>query len=112
MPNTATAKSLPFGEDTECPAGNVIQVKKTDDGVHTGTIDPAWSLGACCCSDVSQEFTITPTLIVPCMFLCGLTVIPELLIIPTLRYSLQVWLISVPLPFPAGVNHSIWVQFD
>jgi len=57
---SATAKSLPFDENTECPAGYVIQVKKTDDGVHTGTITPAgpWvpvSTGA------DQVFTITTT---------------------------------------------------
>jgi hypothetical protein len=57
---SATAKSLPFDENTECPAGYVIQVKKTDDGVHTGTIAPAgpWvpvSTGA------DQAFTITTT---------------------------------------------------
>ena len=38
---TATAKSLPFDESTPCPAGNIIQVKKTDNGVGTGIITPA-----------------------------------------------------------------------
>lgn len=57
---SATPKSLPFGENTECPAGYVIQVRKTDDGVHTGTITPAgpWvsvSAGA------DQSFIITTT---------------------------------------------------
>ena len=38
---TATAKSLPFDEATPCPAGNIIQVKKTDNGFGIGTITPA-----------------------------------------------------------------------
>ncbi len=38
---TVTAKSLPFDKDTACPAGYVIHVKNTDDGDHTGTINPA-----------------------------------------------------------------------
>jgi hypothetical protein len=57
---SATKKSLPFDENTACPAGHIINVKKIDDGVHTGSIEPAgpWvpvSTGA------DQAFTITTT---------------------------------------------------
>jgi hypothetical protein len=107
---TATKRSLPFDENTACPSGYVIQVKKTDDGVHTGTIEPAGSWVPVA-AGVSQEFTITTT--VDCT-------------------SVSVWIdnntgdpdYNHPCVTPPGVvnfspvtlspnaNHSIWVAFD
>jgi hypothetical protein len=58
---SATTKSLPFDENTSCPAGYVIHVKKTDDGVHTGTIDPAGPWVPVTAAGASQAFTITTT---------------------------------------------------
>jgi|GEM_PF-1108581 len=107
---TATAGSLPFGEDTECPTGYVIQVKKTDDGVHIGTIDPPgpWVPVA---AGVSQAFTITTT--VDCttvsVYLDGETETPtysQPCVQPPGEVNFSPFTIS------PGANHSILVQFD
>jgi hypothetical protein len=106
---TATAKSLPFDEATACPAGNIIQVKVTDDGVGTGIITPAgpWVPVA---SNVVQEFTIIPSFDVCTFFNVyedGNTTTPTYrrldCLVPGQSYT-------IPLS-PAGVNHSIWVEF-
>ena len=107
---SATAKSLPFSEDTECPAGYVIQVKKTDDGVHTGTIDPPgpWVPVA---AGVSQAFTIATT--VDCtsvsVWLDNNTGDPDYsqpCVTPPGEVNFSPFTIS------PGANHSIWVAFD
>jgi hypothetical protein len=105
---TATAKSLPFDESTPCPAGNIIQVKKTDNGARTGIITPAgpWVPVA---SNINQTFdiitisdctsvtvyiegnTTTPLYSNPCVQPAG----------PAYTYT-----------FGSGINHSIWVVFD
>jgi len=107
---SATAKSLPFDENTACPAGYVIQVKTTDDGVHTGTIDPSgpWVPVA---AGVSQAFTITTT--VDCttvsVYLDGETETPtysQPCVQPPGEVNFSPFTIS------PGANHSILVQFD
>jgi hypothetical protein len=107
---TATKKSLPFDENTACPAGYVIHVKKTDDGVHTGTISPAgpWVPVA---AGVSQAFTITTT--VDCttvsVYLDGETETPtysQPCVQPPGEVNFSPFTIS------PGANHSILVQFD
>ena len=105
---TATARSLPFDEATACPAGNLIQVKKTDNGVRTGIIAPAgpWVSVA---TNVNQVFTIST--IVDCtsvtVYVEGNTVTPlyqNNCVTPAgLAFSHT---------FNAGTNHSIWVDFD
>jgi hypothetical protein len=105
---TATAKSLPFGEATPCPAGNIIQVKKTDTGVPSGIITPGgpWVSVA---TNVNQVFTIST--IVDCtsvtVYVEGNTVTPlyqNNCVTPAgLAFSHT---------FNAGANHSIWVDFN
>jgi hypothetical protein len=103
---TATAKSLPFDEATACPAGNLIQVKKTDNGVRTGIIDPAgpWVPVA---SDVNQEFTITPS-VDSCTFF-------RVYIDGNTETEFYSYVSCEPFTytytFNAGFNHSIWVEF-
>ncbi|MBP1746545.1 MAG: hypothetical protein H6Q54_1160 [Deltaproteobacteria bacterium] len=107
---SATAKSLPFDENTACPAGYVIQVKKTDDGVHTGTIDPPgpWVPVA---AGVSQAFTITTA--VDCttvsVWLDNNTGVPDYIhpcVTPPGAVNFN------PVTISPGANHSILVQFD
>lgn len=106
---TTTARSLPFDEDTACPSGYVIQVKKTDDGVHTGTISPAgpWVPVA---ANADQAFTITTTEDNTAVYVY----VDGNIITPvyentstgaagfTYTYTFSV----------VGANHSIWVDFD
>ena len=106
---TAKATSLPFDEDTACPSGYVIQVKKTDDGVHTGTVSPAgpWVSVA---ANADQAFTITTTEDNTAVYVY----VDGNIITPvyentstgaagfTYTYTFSV----------VGANHSIWVDFD
>lgn len=101
---TTTAKSLPFDESTPCPAGNLIQVKKTG----TGIIAPAgpWVPVA---SNINQTFdviTITDCTSVT-VYIEGQTTTP--------LYSnscVQPAGLAFSYTFGAGINHSIWVVFD
>jgi len=105
---TASSRSLPFDEGTPCPAGNIIQVKKTDNGFGIGTITPAgpWVPVA---TNVNQVFTIST--IVDCtsvtVYVEGNTVTPlyqNNCVTPAgLAFSHT---------FNAGANHSIWVDFN
>jgi hypothetical protein len=105
---TATAKSLPFDESTPCPAGNIIQVKKTDNGVRTGIITPAgpWVPVA---SNINQTFDIIT--IVDCtsvtVYIEGNTTTPLFS-----NSCVQPAGLAYTYIFGAGTNHSIWVEFD
>lgn len=105
---TSSSRSLPFDENTPCPEGNLIQVKKTDNGVRTGIIAPAgpWHPVA---SNINQSFDIIT--IVDCtsitVYIDGNTATPyytnNCVSPPGLAYTYT---------FPAGANHSIWVDFN
>jgi hypothetical protein len=107
---TATKKSLPFEEDTACPAGYVVHVKKTEGRFRPGIIEPAgpWVPVA---AGVSQQFTITTT--VDCtsvsVWLDGNNGVPDYFqpcVTPSGDVNFS------PVILPAGANHSIWVEFD
>jgi hypothetical protein len=105
---TASSRSLPFDEGTPCPAGNIIQVKKTDAGIPSGIITPGgpWVSVA---TNVNQVFTVST--IVDCtsvtVYVEGNTVTPlyqNNCVTPAgLAFSHT---------FNAGANHSIWVDFN
>ena len=103
---TATAKSLPFDEATPCPAGNIIQVKKTDNGFGIGTITPAgpWVPVA---SNVVPQFIISTSVVLPCtsfnVYVDGTTT--------PYNPSSDCAVLPYSFPLPPGLNHSVWVEF-
>jgi hypothetical protein len=104
---TATAKSLPFDEATACPDGNIIQVKKTDNGVHTGIITPAgpWVPVA---SNVVPQFIISSGVVLPCtsfnVYVDGTTT--------PYNPSSDCAVLPYTFTLPPGANHSVLVNFD
>ena len=103
---TATAKSLPFDEATPCPAGNIIQVKKTDNGFGIGTITPAgpWVPVA---SNVVPQFIISTSVVLSCtsfnVYVDGTTT--------PYNPSSDCAVLPYSFTLPPGLNHSVWVEF-
>ena len=103
---TATAKSLPFDEATPCPAGNIIQVKKTDNGFGIGTITPAgpWVPVA---SNVVPQFIISTSVVLPCT---SFNVYVDNTTTPS-NPSSDCAVLPYTFPLTPGLNHSVWVEF-
>ena len=103
---TATAKSLPFDEATPCPAGNIIQVKKTDNGFGIGTITPAGPWVPVASGDVPQ-FIISTSVVLPCtsfnVYVDGTTT--------PYNPSSDCAVLPYSFPLPPDLNHSVWVEF-
>jgi hypothetical protein len=103
---TASSRSLPFDEGTPCPAGNIIQVKKTDNGFGMGTITPAgpWVPVA---SNVVPQFIISTSVVLPCtsfnVYVDGTTT--------PYNPSSDCAVLPYTFPLTPGLNHSVWVEF-